>query len=430
MGPASTPAGLHRGVVALTTDELSYIVNDCGARAFITSAYKADQAAELVDTTPGVELRLMLDGAVTGYESYELTTSAQPDGHWRGASPVSTCCTLWHDWTAEGCAAGARTRAARNTRNARRSDVASALRDGRLEGLLSPAPMYHAAPLRFSMSAVSLGDGRDHGALRHRALPRVHRASPRPRHTVVVPTMFVRLLKLPDEVRLRYDVSSLECVIHAAAVPDPGQADDDRVVGSGDPRVLRRNGRQRPATATVRCGSATKARWACRSTARCTSWARTARSCRRARSEPSTSRAARSSSTTTTPRRPPVAPPRGWSTLGDIGYLDPDNYLYLTDRKAFLVITGGVNVYPQEAENVLVTHPKVVDVAVFGVPNEDFGEEVKAVVQPAEMPADDDAVISAASCRAPPRATRRRQVPAHDRLPHRAAATRPASSTT
>jgi acyl-CoA synthetase (AMP-forming)/AMP-acid ligase II len=76
--------------------------------------------------------------------------------------------------------------------------------------------------------------------------------------------------------------------------------------------------------------------------------------------------------------------PQGWSTLGDIGRLDEDGFLYLTDRKAFMIISGGVNIYPQEAENVLTMHPKVFDVAVIGVPNEDFGEEVKAVVQPAE----------------------------------------------
>jgi acyl-CoA synthetase (AMP-forming)/AMP-acid ligase II len=78
--------------------------------------------------------------------------------------------------------------------------------------------------------------------------------------------------------------------------------------------------------------------------------------------------------------------PNGWSTLGDVGYLDDDNFLYLTDRKQNMLITGGVNVYPQETENVLVTHPKVIDVAVFGVPNDEFGEEVKAVVQPVKMP--------------------------------------------
>ena len=75
---------------------------------------------------------------------------------------------------------------------------------------------------------------------------------------------------------------------------------------------------------------------------------------------------------------------------GDVGYLDADNYLYLTDRKAFMIISGGVNIYPQEAENVLTMHPEVVDVAIFGVPNDDFGEEVKAIVQPATMPTTDE----------------------------------------
>jgi acyl-CoA synthetase (AMP-forming)/AMP-acid ligase II len=77
--------------------------------------------------------------------------------------------------------------------------------------------------------------------------------------------------------------------------------------------------------------------------------------------------------------------PQGWSTLGDIGYLDADGYLYLTDRKAHMIISGGVNIYPQECENLLATHPKVADCAVIGVPNEDFGEEVKAVVQPVDL---------------------------------------------
>jgi long-chain acyl-CoA synthetase len=77
--------------------------------------------------------------------------------------------------------------------------------------------------------------------------------------------------------------------------------------------------------------------------------------------------------------------PQGWTTLGDVGYLDDDGWLYLTDRKAHMIISGGVNIYPQEAENRLITHPKVQDVAVIGVPNEDFGEEVKAVVQPMDM---------------------------------------------
>jgi acyl-CoA synthetase (AMP-forming)/AMP-acid ligase II len=72
----------------------------------------------------------------------------------------------------------------------------------------------------------------------------------------------------------------------------------------------------------------------------------------------------------------------GWKTVGDMGHVDEEGYLYLTDRRAYMIISGGVNIYPQEAENLLITHPKVADVAVFGVPNEEFGEEVKAVVQP------------------------------------------------
>ena len=75
----------------------------------------------------------------------------------------------------------------------------------------------------------------------------------------------------------------------------------------------------------------------------------------------------------------------GWSTLGDVGYVDDEGYLYLTDRKSYMIISGGVNIYPQEAENILVLHSGVTDVAVFGIPNEEFGEEVKAVVQPADM---------------------------------------------
>ena len=71
------------------------------------------------------------------------------------------------------------------------------------------------------------------------------------------------------------------------------------------------------------------------------------------------------------------------STVGDIGYLDAEGFIYLTDRAAFMIISGGVNIYPQECENLLATHPKVADAAVFGVPNEEMGEEVKAVVQPA-----------------------------------------------
>ena len=75
---------------------------------------------------------------------------------------------------------------------------------------------------------------------------------------------------------------------------------------------------------------------------------------------------------------------KGWSTVGDMGYLDADGYLFLTDRRTFMIVSGGVNIYPQEAENLLIDHPKVYDVAVFGIPDPEMGERVHAVVQPTD----------------------------------------------
>ncbi len=110
------------------------------------------------------------------------------------------------------------------------------------------------------------------------------------------------------------------------------------------------------------------------------------------------------------------------TTVGDVGYVDDDNYLYLTDRATFMIISGGVNIYPQETENLLITHPKVADAAVIGVPNEDLGEEVKAVVQlmPGHEP--DEAMVEEllAFCRDH---LSRQKVPALDRLRGRVAAT-------
>ena len=197
--------------------------------------------------------------------------------------------------------------------------------------------------------------------------------------------MFIRMLKLPDDVRARYDVSSLQVAVHAAApCPVPvkqqmiewwGPVIHEYYAGTeGNGFVLLQlRGLARP-PGHRRQGAARR---------RSTSSTTTARSC------PSASRAPiyfERRRRVRVPQRPRedggVARPEGhgWSTLGDVGYLDDDGFLYLTDRKAYMIISGGVNIYPQEAENVLAMHPKVADVAVFGVPNDDFGEEVKAVV--------------------------------------------------
>ena len=228
---------------------------------------------------------------------------------------------------------------------------------------LSPAPLYHAAPLRFNMSVMRLGGTvGDHGAFRRRGIPAARSSRYKITHTQVVPTMFVRLLKLPDGVRAKYDVSSLRCAIHAAA-PCPIPVKEQMIDWWG------------PIVWEYYAGTEGNGLTLCNAT----EWMahkgtvgravvghaqdlrrRRQRRCRRASRAPSTSPTDGRSSTTTIRRRPPSrATPRAGRTLGDVGYVDADGFLYLTDRKAFMIISGGVNIYPQECENLLINHPKV-----------------------------------------------------------------------
>ena len=229
---------------------------------------------------------------------------------------------------------------------------------------LSPAPLYHAAPLRFCMAIhAPRRHRRGHGALRRRAGAGAASSATRSPTASWCRRCSCACSSCPTRCAPRYDVSSLQVAIHAAA-PCPVAVKQPMIEWWGPiaPRVLRRHRGQRLRLhATARRGWPTRARSASAlGSARSTSSTTTATSCRRASPARSTSRAAPASSTTTTPtrrRRPATA--QGWSTLGDVGYLDDDGYLYLTDRKAFMIISGGVNIYPQEAENVLVTHPAV-----------------------------------------------------------------------
>jgi acyl-CoA synthetase (AMP-forming)/AMP-acid ligase II len=205
--------------------------------------------------------------------------------------------------------------------------------------------------------------------------------------------MFVRMLKLPEEVRQKYDVSSLQCVIHAAA-PCPIPVKKQMIEWFGP--IIHEYYAGTEGNGFVYCNSDM---WLAHpgtvgSPLNCTLHivGEDGNDVPRYESGTIYFEGGASFEYHNDPEKTASSRhPKGWSTLGDVGYLDDDNFLYLTDRKAYMIISGGVNIYPQEAENVLVTHPKVIDVAVFGVPNEDFGEEVKAVVQPVTMPADDDA---------------------------------------
>ena len=376
----------------LTSGELSYIINDCAAKVFITSHYKADQATEIMPTSPHVVLRLMLDGTVAGYDAYEAAVSDQPTTPLPEERIAGT--DMLYSSGTTGQPKGVSRAFVANPLETTANGVSPLLT--LLFGVtgesvyLSPAPFYHAAPLRFCMAAQQLGCTVI--AMEHFDPEQYLALAQRYRATVsqVVPTMFIRMLKLPAEVRSQYDVSSLQCVIHAAA-PCPVPVKQQMIEWFGP--IIHEYYAGTEGNGFVYCNST---QWLAHPGTVGTPIGCVLHICGDEGEELPQGESGtvyfeggaqfeyHNDAEKTKSSRHPQQP---WSTLGDVGYLDADNFLYLTDRKAYMIISGGVNIYPQEAENVLVTHPKVVDVAVFGVPNDDFGEEVKAVVQPATMPA-------------------------------------------
>ena len=376
----------------LTSAELTYILNDCQAKAFITSKYKADQAIEISQDIPNVHLRLMIDGTVDGYDSFESTVDSAstlplPD-------MVDGTDMLYSSGTT-GMPKGI-SRAFPGTPLGTSAGLAAALTVGIYqfhEGMiyLSPAPLYHAAPLRFNMSVHASGGTTvvmEHfDAEMYLKYAEQYKAT----HTQLVPTMFIRMLKLDPAVRTKYDVSNFKVAIHAAA-PCPIETKKSMIAWWGP--IIHEYYAGTEGNGFVYCNSDM---WLAHPGTVGTAIQGIVHICDENGDDVPQGESGtiffegsavfeyHNDPEKTKASRDPKG--RGWSTLGDVGYLDPDNFLYLTDRKAFMIISGGVNIYPQESENILVNHPKVMDIAVFGVPNDDFGEEVKAVVQPITMPA-------------------------------------------
>jgi long-chain acyl-CoA synthetase len=256
----------------------------------------------------------------------------------------------------------------------------------RPEGMvyLSPAPLYHSAPL--AHLALTLRNGGTVVIMEHfdpeQYLALVERTG---HHTQLVPTMFSRMLKLPADVRARYDLSSLEIAVHAAA-PCPVQVKEQMIAWWG-PIIHEYYGATEGLGFTA-CdtpnGWRTAAAWAACCWATCTSWTTNMQPVPKGTPGEiwfKTANALRVLQRPGAHRQLTRSADGSMSTVGDVGYVDDDGFLYLTDRSSFMIISGGVNIYPQECENLLITHPQVADAAVFGVPNEDLGEEVKAVVQ-------------------------------------------------
>jgi len=371
----------------LTAEEVDYIVGDCGAKVFITSKYLAERAAELAPLMKGAAQRFMLDGTIKGYKSWEDAVAAQP------AKRIADE-TMGHDMLYSSGTTG-RPKGVLPVVEPQAIDADNPLFQitRQLYGMgedtvyLSPAPLYHAAPLRFNMTVMKLGG--TSVIMEHFDAEEFLKLVPKYKitHTQLVPTMFVRFLKLPDEVRLKYDMSSLRCAIHAAA-PCPVPTKEKMIEWWG-PIVWEYYGGTEGNGLTM-CNSA---EWLKHKGTVGRAVLGTVKICGEDGNELPQGEAGTIYFADGRPfqyhndpsKTAETKNARGWTTIGDLGYLDKDNFLHLTDRKAFMIISGGVNIYPQEAENLLITHPKVMDCAVFGVPNPDFGEEVKAVVQPRDM---------------------------------------------
>jgi long-chain acyl-CoA synthetase len=370
----------------LTAAEVAFIVDDCDAQVFVTSVAKSDVALEAAAETPGVSTFLCVDadkqiGPFLPYDAALRSFAATPvPDEQLGAAMLYSSGTTGRP---KGIL-----RPLPDSHPREQLPVMTFAQQllGMREGMvyLSPAPTYHSAPQASIATALRLGST---CVIMERFDPEFllelverHRVT----HTNMVPTMFNRLLKLPQEVRARYDVSSLEAVAHTAA-PCPVPVKKAMIEWWGP--ILREYYGSTEANGFAFCDSE--------------EWL----------AHPGTvGRAIFGTLLIVDENEKPVEPgvigtvwfegatnftyykdeeqtaegrdPSGdRSTVGDVGYLDDDGYLYLTDRKTYMIISGGVNIYPQEVENLLVTHPKVLDAAVFGVPNADLGEEVKAVVQ-------------------------------------------------
>ena len=390
---ATQRAGLYLSAVNhhLSPSEAAYIVNDSEARALIMSAAKSESAAHLIDACPALDLRLAFGGDVAGYADYDATladVSPEPlPDQPRGADLLYSSGTT-------GIPKGIKP--ALPDRQVDEPGDTFVTVFGPMYGFddstvyLCPAPLYHAAPLRFSATVHALG-----GTVvimkrfdAETALATIERF--KITHSQWVPTMFVRLLKLPDETRSKYDLSSLRVAIHAAA-PCPvdvkqkmidwwgpilyeyySSTEANGITFIDSTQWLAKPGSVGPAGLGVLRICDDAGTLLPPGDVGLVYFERDALPFRYHNDDAKTASAQHPSHPT-------------WTTTGDLGYVDEDGYLFLTDRKAFVIISGGVNIYPQEIENCLALHPKVFDVAVIGVPDEDMGQAVKAIVQPTSV---------------------------------------------
>ena len=392
-----TPVDWH-----LKPDEAAYIVGDCEARALIADADFAEAAAAC-RRLAGVRHGLAIGGRLAGFEDWDAALAAEAGGDL--ADPVAGERMLYTSGTT-GRPKGVKFLTRRKVPLLAAMSAAARPRPGDL--LLNPGPLYHAAPLNLNlwwalnngMGVVTMERFDAEGFL---ALIERHRVT----HSHVVPVMFQRLLDLPPRLRERYDLSSLRWLLHGSA-PCP-VAVKERVIAWLGPIVHEFFGGTEGALVF-----STPADWAKRkgSVGRAVAGGEVAifdgdgNRCPAGTVGTVYQRAGESerfvyfkAPEKTAAMRLPGR--RDWHTMGDLGWMDGDGYLYLTGRSADVVVSGGVNVYPAEIDRVLNGHAAVAEAVSIGVPSDRWGEEVKALVRlRAGQPQDGLAEELLALCRA------------------------------
>ena len=369
----------------LTAPEIAYIMQDSDSKllfGFEALAGVLDEVAKLLPATPQLRFdgkgEMNLEAAMAAMPTtpiadqragvemlYSSGTTGKPKGVDRGL-PVNPAIDAEH-WIASMSA------------NLFGQDDNSVY--------LSPAPMYHSAPLRFSMATQRLGGT---VVVMEKFDPEMALAlieKYRVTDSQWVPTHFIRMLALPEEVRRKYDISSLRTAVHAAA-PCPIPVKRAMIEWWGTPILEYYAATEGHGVTFIRSDEALTHPG---SVGRAT--VGVLRICDEHGDEVPVRteghvyfEAARPFSYHKDPEKTrETVNKHGWTTVGDIGWVDEEGYLYLTDRKSFMIISGGVNIYPQEIENLIIMHPKVLDVAVIGAPDPEMGERVVAVVQPKDM---------------------------------------------
>jgi long-chain acyl-CoA synthetase len=370
----------------LSPAEVGYIITDSGAKVLFVSARLADLAQRIISETPDSVRRYAFGADMPGYASYqELLDTAVPllTDQPRGSDMLYSSGTT-------GRPKGIKPHLLPIQVDEPGDPLIALLEKLFQVGpdtiYLSPAPLYHAAPLKYCAGIQALGgtvilmDKFDAEAVL--AAIEQHRVT----MTQLVPTMFVRMLQLPDEVRSRYDLSSLRVAVHAGA-PCPHDVKDAMIAWWG-PILVEYYSATEGHGMTVM----TSAEWGHKRGSVGRAMLGVPHICDDTGAELAPGqvgtvyfeRDALPFVYHNDPEKTAAATHpdhENWSTVGDLGYLDEDGYLFLTDRKSFMIISGGVNIYPQEIENVRTLHPAIFDVAVVGIPDPEMGEQVKAFIQ-------------------------------------------------